>query len=485
MKQIFYAFSFVTILGCSSPQKTNRDLVGDLDVSVRVDINLQANSSILLTYTFSKPVMGFKFLRDYSKYRREFWQPIENDIEIVANESGLEVVKSEAGQAFSSASFSVSTVKGMLRADYDPIFPFSNGEALIYPQQFVVIPLRNLDGFKNWKPLEDFRLPASQNIIVSSAKFSRGIFDGEQHGLPYDVTNLLKTPTDGPYVYVGEQTPFRDSKYGIIFEPNTPTWVRASISREFPRAMELLEKKLSAPPLKIPYIFVIRVTSESDKSPNVRGSASQGVKVSPIVLMLRGEGWNKADSKKKEKLNLIIVHEPIHLWNSPSIADFAPIAWMYEGGAEALRVRTEFAMKIRTLKEYQEIHSEFAQQCVEKYVPPLSLATMKVIPTYRLVYDCGLLLGLVTEQILVDKDYFKFWAELLRRARLKDMKYGLEDYFELLNERSSNKSVIAKIRGFIENPQQDRRAELVQLLKVAGIKVLVENPIKVEPPNPN
>ncbi len=472
------------LTSCSASPKKNLYPTNAINIPVRVEVEIGKDNTILLTYLFSEPLIGFKFLRDYTKYRGEYWKPLESDIEIVSNDHGLEVIKSKTGKLFSAVSIKVSPLKELLDVDYSPMIPFSNGEVLIYPQQFAVIPLLNFDSFESWKPLEDFNLPDSQRIVISSKQFKQGIFDGEKHDLPYDVTYLLKVKTDGPYVYLGNQSPSSRSKFSTIIDPNVPEWVKSVISKEFPQAMTLLEKKFSFAPPKIPNLFVTHLKFEPDRKPRIRGDASKGPNTKPIALMLRGDGWDKIDVDRKEDLHRLIVHEPIHIWNSPNVTNFAPIAWMYEGGAEALRVRTEFEIKIRTAKEYEDNHNSYAQKCVDKYVPPLTLDTMKVIPTYNLVYACGFMIGLVTEQILKDKDYFKFWNELLRRARLKEMKYGKEDYFALLNESSSRKDVIAKIRDFIERPKEDRRKELVELLRIVDVNANDESKLKFKIPLP-
>lgn len=472
------------LASCSILQKKYRYPANTKDVQVRVDIELHKDNSILLTYSFSEPLIGFKFLRDYSKYRDEYWKPQDPEIGVVSNEHGLEVIKSKTGKLFSTAAFRVLPLKKLLDTDYTPMIPFSNGEVLIYPQQFAIIPLLNLDDFESWKPLEELKLPDSQRIVISSTQFKQGIFDGEHQDLPYDVTYLLKEKTDGPYVFIGNQSPSSRSKYMTILDPNVPEWVRPFISREFPRAMTFLEKKFSYTPPKLPNLFVTHLNFEADRKPRIRGDASSGPKTKAIALMLRGDGWDKMTTDRREDLHRLLVHEPIHIWNSPNITDFAPIAWIYEGGAEALRVRTELELKMRSTKEYEDNHNLYAQRCIDKYIPPLTLDTMKVIPTYNLVYACGFMIGLVTEQILEDKDYFKFWSELLRRARLKDMKYGKEDYFELLNESSSRKDVITKIRDFIERPQEDRRKELVELLRMVDVKATEESELKFKIPMP-
>ena len=470
------------LAACSTVQKNYPN--NNKDVPVQVEVELNQDNSILLTYTFSEPVIAFKFLRDYSKYRGEYWKPLDADIEVASNEHGLEVVKSKTGKLFSTASFRVLQLKELLDTDYTPMIPFSNGEVLIYPEQFAIINLVNLNSFQTWKPLEESQFPDSQKIMISSKKFKQGIFDGEQHSLPYDVTHLVKKKTDGPYIYLGNQSPSSSSKYTTIVDPNIPKWVRSSISQEFPRAMTLLENKFSFAPPKVPNLFVTQLSFELDRKPRIRGDASSGPKTKAIALMLRGDGWNKPNADRKEDLHRLIVHEPIHIWNSPNITDFATIAWMYEGGAEALRVRTEYELKIRTSEEYQFNHTRYAKRCIDNYIPPLTLDTMKVTPKYDVVYACGFMIGLVTEQILKDKDYFKFWAELLRRARLKQMKYGKEDYFTLLSETSSRKEVITKIRSFIESPQTDRRQELIELLKMVDVKALDEKNLKFKIPMP-
>lgn len=421
-------------------------------------------------------------MRDYSKYREENWKSSDVDITVASNKHGLEVVKSKTGKLFSTASFRVYPLKELLDTDYTPLIPFSNGEVLLYPQQFAIVPLASLDGFDDWKPLEEFKLPPLQNIIVSAKRFKQGIFDGEKQNLPHDTTYLMREETDGPYIYIGDHLSSVDKRFITLVDPNVPAWVRSSISREFPRAMTLLEKKFSLAPPRVPNLFVTQLTFELDKKSKIRGDASGAPRTKPIALMLRGGGWEKSNTERKEDLHRLIVHEPIHIWNSPKVTDFAPIAWLYEGGAEALRVRIELELKIRSAKEYIENHNANARRCVEKYVPPLTLDKMKVMPEYNLVYYCGFMIGLVTEQILSDKDYFKFWAELLRRARTKQMVYGKEDFFKLLNENSERKDVILKIRDFIERPQVDRRQELIELLKIAGVPAIDEGNLQFAVP---
>lgn len=476
------ALLLVFAAACATTSQTPQNISSQItttDLPTEVKIELLPNSQILVRYLFAEPIIGFKFFSDYTKYRAEFWQSLDPNIEIISNAHGLEIVKSKNSSLFSEVSFKVPAMREFLNTDYSPLVPYSNNEALIYPHQFSVVALTDLTHFAEWKTQIDFPFPGSQRVIVSSRLFKHGIFDGEKKPLPYDVTHLLGK--DSPYIYVGNKSPSKNEKYVTIADDSVPSWVKKSLATNFARAMTFLTEKLSTPP-RTPFLFITRFRTEATPKSRVRGEATKGIKTHTFALLLRGEGWENPTPADQEHLDRITVHEPIHIWNSPSVTDFAPIAWIYEGGADALRVRTELATQMRTPKRYEEFHEEAAARCLEHYVAPITLTTMTVLPTYNLVYACGMLIGLMTEQILEDKNLFSFWAELLARARAKGMKYGLEDYFNLLNERSSKKNLIAKIRSFVERPSNDRRQELIDLLRATGSEIKTEMPLKFTVP---
>lgn len=285
--------------------------------NVVVAMSRTADNEWFVSYKFDEPVQRATFVRNPDHSRIKRWQPLEPDYYLaIDSETDQEYIARVDGNSFNSVAFQLTPSYVMLRKDYAPFAPFSDGGVGWFSGRFKVCPescssaLRFTYDFSMQAPLSDYiRLPGES---------ARGELQWREEA------------SDGVVVYVGPQAPREALDDGLqtIIDPILPDSLKQRLARDVPPMKAFFNQRL---PLLEQQPMLLASFSPTD---NGRFGYQGGVIGNQMMLHWYGHSMAERATAPYfvEDTLWFVAHEIAHLYQGGQFT--TDQAWIHEGAAE-------------------------------------------------------------------------------------------------------------------------------------------------------
>lgn len=343
---------------------------------------------------------------------------------------------------------------GDVIASYDPALVFTDGSVALYSKQFDAFPVASVD--------EAERLP----LDLNGSNVIRGVNKvtfRDQAGPVLHQGRRVASATlkdEGTYVLFGPAQPIVTDAMTAIIDPALPPWIKASLSRSVPQILARYAAALGPPPGPRPTVMV----SWAGPTPKV---SSMGGSVLPglIIMTYEGQGVLDAGRGMAHRGLWFIGHESAHFWLGQAVRyEFSRDAWIMEGGASLLAVRTVAAIDPDYVWR-AELQS-YINDCVSLSAGR-GVASAQERNEHRAYYACGAVFGLVAEGAS-RKTFVGFIRPLIEASR-EDRVLTRGEWLAELTRVSGDASLAADIERLLDKGAENPKAAIASLFARAGV----------------
>ncbi len=265
---------------------------------------------------------------------------------------------------------------------------------------------------------------------------------------------------EGTYVLFGPAQPIVTEAMAAIIDPQLPSWIKATLSRSVPQILARYAAALGPPPGPRPTIMV-SWAGPTPKLSSMGGSVLRGL----IIMTYEGHGLLDPEPRIARRGLWFIAHESAHFWLGQAVRrEFSRDAWITEGGADLLAVRTVAALD-STYDWRAELQSEI-NDCVSLSAGR-AVASAEERNEHRAYYACGAVFGLVAEA--VSRRPFIEHVRTLIDANRADGVLTRAEWLAALDHASGDPSLSADIARMLDEGAVDPKAMIASLFTRAGV----------------
>ncbi|RUO58655.1 hypothetical protein [Pseudidiomarina marina] len=318
-----------------------------------------------VTYQLNEPVSQLEFVRSPNNSRATRWQPLTDNIEI-AWQNGSEVIRSQNGEPFTEAAFTLDASYTTLPKDYAPFSPFSDGGMLVHTARFFACAESCGAAHHEW--------PMAVNLTTNDYM----LVDGQ---LRLGFHEWLDRDS-GRAIYIGSQPPETFSALVAIIDPALPSSLRQNMITELPMIMSYYTKELGALS-QTPTLFA----SYSDFDGSYYGH--QGG-VLPNQVFMHWYGEQALDNVDEQNTLWFFAHEIAHLFQGAGLKySSSDEAWIHEGAAELMSYLYTDAKLAKSNQLVQDAVRKAQTECVASWPASEPFVIVGRI-NFKAHYSCGL-----------------------------------------------------------------------------------------------
>lgn len=430
--------------------------------SLDVALDIAPGEDWQVRYALNEPVERLVFPRSRGDYRRESWD-LEDGYEI-ARIADSDVVRRTDGAPFTAFTAQVTPHTGIIMQEYTPAIPFTDGALAIFLDQFHAGDASNREDVDPLAGEFDpglVRWPESASLTLDAGGYAH-IEDGglARSGEGYALGN-------SGYLYAGSLEPLRTDDLSAVIDAGAPDWLREELLSALPRLFEDFTEAFGPLGGTTPAVYAIYDELEGG-SYSIKGGAI-GQQVTLEIAL--GRDVIGTDALRRHLL-VLFAHESAHLWQfRDARASGFDIAWVHEGGAEALAWFALYRAGEVDRAAIEAAFARFATECAP-YLDVGALTGAHRRDAYRAYYVCGALVWLAAHASAAEAgqgDLFDLTRAFLARAAENDRNYTAETLFEAAAERAGPE-LAAALRTFTEAEADSGEAAVTTLLQAAGIE---------------
>lgn len=318
-----------------------------------------------VTYQLNEPVSQLEFVRSPNNSRATRWQPLTDNIEI-AWQNGSEVIRSQNGEPFTEAAFTLDASYTTLPKDYAPFSPFSDGGMLVHTARFFACAESCGAAHHEW--------PMAVNLTTNDYM----LVDGQ---LRLGFHEWLDRDS-GRAIYIGSQPPETFSALVAIIDPALPSSLRQNMITELPMIMSYYTKELGALS-QTPTLFA----SYSDFDGSYYGH--QGG-VLPNQVFMHWYGEQALDNVDEQNTLWFFAHEIAHLFQGAGLKySSSDEAWIHEGAAELMSYLYTDAKLAKSNQLVQDAVRKAQTECIASWPASEPFVIVGRI-NFKAHYSCGL-----------------------------------------------------------------------------------------------
>ncbi len=418
-----------------------------------------SEKKFLLKYYFSEPVRAIRFENDWNAFREATWHLKTPQASWFKSKDNVEIVKFSVPSR--ELEILIDVYNGETKNYFDPFLVFEKDGYALHLGHFKTFLVDSVAA-DEWK----VGGPSSKKIIyrfsVVPGFFRTAVHEGKEHSLPLELSAFLNRDDIDAYVYFGSLKPTQAGAAALLADRSLPSWVYKLILKQVKIALDLYTKLFHHQPQMTPNLILN--WNRNGYREGILGTTYDGNGTRTMFFTLMNKKAEPTDRALELKLLKLVYHELGHFWNINKEGDSLKIGWMIEGGNEAVMWRSMRMAKVVSTREFQAARAEHYQKCKEKYHSGMALSNLGKRDDYSVAYACGFLVGELTERLLSDRDLIHFWRELFEIKRKRGDKYSIDEYFDLLEEKSDEKAEVRALRKWIENPAEKPGEELDRLL---------------------
>ena len=344
---------------------------------------------------------------------------------------------------------------GQLLTDPDAALAFSDGSIALFTEQFDAFPLRSAARAERLPvDLSGTRAPRSPTR-VTFADYSGAVLHAGRR-----VATVSLDDDEGTYVLFGPAEPKPDGAMTTIIDPHLPRWVAEGLRLDTPDILARYAAELG--PLSTPPpILMASWAGPTPRLTSMRGSVLPGL----IALTYEGDGVLLPSEDLFSRSLWFIAHEGAHFWLGEAVTyQFSRDAWITEGGADLLAIRTVAAVD-PGYDSRAAIQAAVAD-CAE-LTAGRGVASAEQRGEHRAYYACGALFGLAVEAAS-DRPFAEF-VRLLVAENRADRVVTRAEWMAAAEAATRDPALIAAIGRLLDRGAEDPKAALAALFTRAGI----------------
>ena len=409
---------------------------------VTVELAVPDGGEVEVRYRLAEPVPALHFAERTGDYRETAWHPLDPAFRWVEEGDGERLERVD-GRAFDSVALTVTPRYRALVKAYGPFSPFSDGSMLVYSGQFHACAGLPCNGGEPLPMTIDTPGRAVATPGKRSADHARFVSEGA-----------------GRNVFVGNLAPVAADGFNAIVDPGLPEAMRARLATGLPDAMRRLADAYgtlsNAPDL---YVSIDRRAQ-----PNGNVSIQGGTLPNQIFMHFDGEGIDQKLAGSTDWIDWFFAHEAGHLYQQElagSLKGDDRIAWIHEGGADALAA---LVLTAEGRDDYVRQRTGEARDVCREGLEQRPLTEAAASGAFDMHYACGMILMLA-----LDRELRAQGADLhaFDRSFFGSIKAGApwtaEHWFATASQLGASEALVARARALVGPDSQAALAALDEL----------------------
>jgi hypothetical protein len=409
-------------------------------------------------FTFAQPSPAWLFAHSaVAVDGRQPWRPRTWTVETpgvrIERRGHHDVLFAETGDVPARVRVRFTPFSGDLVAEYDPALIFSDGSVALWSGHFHLLPIASAAAAE--------ALPLDLNGVTFGGGGSQVEFRDRNGrvlhiGQRFDSATLIGGKA---YVLFGPLQPVAGTDIATLIDPALPAWLKREISTSTPAILGSLTQLLGPHGGPTPTLLV------SWKGPTP-ALASMGGSTLPgqIGMTFEGVGVVREDRGLRDSARWFIAHETAHFWLGTVVRyERANEAWIMEGGADLLAIRTIAA--IDPAFDPKPRLQQAVDECVALAGRPVAQAAER--GENRAYYACGAVFGLVAEG--ASRQPFGAFVRALIEANRADGTLTRAEWLAALDSSSGDPTLSRDIGVMLDTGAADPKAMIASLLTRAGI----------------
>ena len=342
---------------------------------------------------------------------------------------------------------------------YDAALVFTDGSVALFDQQFKAFPVASV-GEAAALPidLDDVRAAGPPTRTTFRDSGGRVLYQGKRH-------QALTLDDAGTYVVYGPAEPIVTDSFSAIFDPGLPAWLRSFLVRSTPQILADYARVLGPPPGIKPTVMV----SWQGPTPEL---VSMGGSVLPglVTMTFEGAGVLEERSEMRNQARWFIAHESAHFWLGQTVRyATARQAWIFEGGADLLAIRT-----VAATDAGYDVRAEL-QRALDDCISATKRKSIEGAPERgeaRTAYACGAVLSMIAEA--TSGEDFARWLRPLIDASRADGVLTRAEWLAALRKAGASAVMVRDIAHLLDRGSADPAAVYAALFRRAGVRHRVE-----------
>lgn len=465
MFRIFSILILIHLAGCSvenegqtDDRSTNLTLETETLVPGELSVFISAaepDNAWSVRYRTGVLVDRLIFPRSSGDYRRDSWS-LEDGFEII-RDNNLDTVQRIDGSSFDTFHADLMPYTDIIHGDYTPFLNFSDGSMVFFTGQLAVgqKPF-NEDPQNQDDPFADVIWFESVSFTLDPGPYEQMIAQGLIQTDPVTFTD-----DSGEFVYLGDGEIEQSPDMNMIFDPNTPDWIRDIVTTSIGPLSNFYQEELferNITPL------LITTYGELEEG---RWSLKGDVIANQVVMSLEFEPEYATPDQMGAELQTLFAHEVAHLWQRGQ-QGFGWFSWIHEGGAEAVSRLGLEATGLADPEDTQTYFNDMVDEC-SQILSDGPYQTAHNRGHFWAGYRCGSVIHLSTDQALksVEQDgLIAFLRDLMARDEW-DGANTWRMYLQALNEAGAG-SYAETLEAFLM--AEENAPDVQALLTSAGYR---------------
>ncbi|MEL7690664.1 hypothetical protein [Citromicrobium bathyomarinum] len=409
---------------------------------VTAELAVPDGGEVELRYRLAEPTVALHFAQRTGDYRETAWHPLDPAFRWVAEGDGERLERAD-GRVFDNVALSVTPRYRSLVKAYGPFSPFSDGSLLVYSGQFHACASLPCDGDGPLPLTIDAPGRAVATPGTRSQSHARFVSEGS-----------------GSNVFVGNLAPVAADGFNAIVDPGLPEAMRARLATGLPDAMRRLADAYG--PLSTAPDLYVSIDRRAQPDGNV--SIQGGTLPNQIFMHFDGEGIDRKLAGPTDWIDWFFAHEAGHLYQQElagSLLGDDRIAWIHEGGADALAALV-FTAEGRDA--YVQQRTTEARDACRQGLEQRPLTEAAASAAFDMHYACGMILMLALNRELrgAGSDLHAFDRSFFGSVR-SGAPWTAEHWFATAGKLGASDAFIAQARALVGADNTAALAALAQL----------------------
>ncbi|HYD45329.1 MAG TPA: hypothetical protein VEA79_08715 [Phenylobacterium sp.] len=433
---------------------------------VEVTVERGADGRWTADYAFHRQARAWVFTRSgIDEFARQPWRP--KSVKVLTEGVRLErhgphdVLVAE--RPLRTVRLALTPFGAPLVANYVPALTFSDGGLALYIKQFGLRPLARAEAAAALPAEIDWAegLAAADTHVTLRTPGAKILLQGQVREGVAEIDAGADT-----YAYVGAAPLVQTPAVAAVIDPGLPPWIAEQLNAQLPVLLARYAERLGPSAIGRPTVFAAWAGAAHEG-----GSMNGGVLSGLVVMTLRGDAITEPHAGFGEMVRWFFAHEAAHFWLGQTVRYGEPgEAWITEGGADLLAIRTVKAM--RPDDDTAGRLQKSLDGCVKLTGPGEALSGASGRGEHQAHYDCGALLLLAAEGALRRRDpradALDFWRGLIEAHRAS----GVVDeaaWLAAFQAASGDAALTAEVRRFVDAGVDDPAAFLAHLFDRTGV----------------
>lgn len=337
-----------------------------------------------------------------------------------------------------------------LATSYDPALAFTDGSVALFDGQFELFPVQSAQAAEQLP----INTPAASRTAISFRDTHGQVLHGGQRHRSVTLQGA------GTYVLFGPAKPIVTTSMAAVIDPRLPVWLRSFLGRTMPQMLARYADELG-PAVRTKPTIMVSWAGPTPKVISMAGSNLPGL----ITMTFEGEGVLQERASMRNHARWFIAHEAAHFWLGQAVRyEDSRGAWITEGGADLLAIRTVQALDPGY--DWKAALNESISDCAA-LSKGRGVASAAERGEHRAHYACGALFGLLVEQ-RTGRPFSEFIRPLIDANRA-DGVLSRAEWLAFAGERTGDPALVAWIETTLDRGQDDPAAAIATELHRAGI----------------